>query len=395
MLSRLRGHVSRRIHGRSLASLATQLPAWARASLLDDSHALLEERDALATELMGSQKLGKRAFAQASKRLSHLDTVQSLHKEWTRLKSDVADVQEMEEDPELASLAREELQRVLAELEAVELDLVDKLLPHDESAGKSAMLEVRPGVGGDEAALFANELFHMYERFVAQKGWKWETLSLKVKDNGLREGMAHISCGTGAPASDTLYGILKFESGVHRVQRVPATETQGRIHTSTVAVVVLPEANEQDLDIEEKDLRVDVFRASGAGGQHVNTTESAVRITHLPTNTVVSIQDERSQHQNKRKAMTILRARVAEQRERQRIAQTSKLKNSLVATGDRSEKIRTYNFARDQIVDHRLQVSIFGIQDTLQRPEKIEPQFLAPLYSQELLERVTLAKSVD
>jgi len=234
------------------------------------------------------------------------------------------------------------------------------LLPKDEADARSAIVEIRPAAGGDEAGLFAEELFTAYQKYAALRGWRYEVLEYTASElGGLKEGIAEIN-------GRDVFARLKFESGVHRVQRVPTTETQGRIHTSTVTVAVLPEAEEVDVEINESDLRIDVYRASGAGGQHVNKTDSAVRITHLPTGIVVAMQEERSQHKNRAKAMKILRARMYEQQRQRQHDTRSADRKSQVGTGDRSERIRTYNFPQGRVSDHRINLTLYKIDRVMQ-----------------------------
>ncbi|CAG4923523.1 unnamed protein product [Acidocella sp. C78] len=258
-------------------------------------------------------------------------------------------------DPELRELADAELDSLRETLPRLEHEIRLALLPRDAADERPAILEIRPAAGGDEAALFAAELFAAYRRYADLRGWRFEVLDYTETElGGLREGIAEIT-------GRAVFARLKFESGVHRVQRVPATETQGRIHTSTVTVAVLPEAEDVDVEVNEADLRIDVFRASGAGGQHVNKTESAVRITHLPTGIVVAMQEERSQHKNRAKAMKILRARLYEQSRATAAAGRAADRKSQVGTGDRSERIRTYNFPQGRVTDHRINLTLHKI----------------------------------
>ena len=265
-------------------------------------------------------------------------------------------------DEELRSIAAEELTEIEAQLPIAERALALKLLPRDAADERAAMLEVRAGTGGDEAALFAGDLMRMYQRFAEERGWKFELINASASDvGGYKEAVASIS-GAG------VFAQLKFESGVHRVQRVPATESGGRIHTSAATVAVLPEAEEVDVVINDADLRIDVYRSSGPGGQSVNTTDSAVRITHLPTGLVVIQQDEKSQHKNKAKALKVLRTRLYEL-ERQRLAdERAGTRRSMVGSGDRSERIRTYNFPQCRVTDHRINLTLHKLDAILEGP---------------------------
>ncbi|MGH7010052.1 MAG: peptide chain release factor 1 [Caulobacteraceae bacterium] len=257
-------------------------------------------------------------------------------------------------DAEMAALAREDLDRIEAERASTELDLALKLAPRDADENASAILEVRAGTGGDEAAIFAGDLFRMYQRYAAQRGW---TLEIESASEGEAGGFKEIVASIGG---EGVFGRLKFESGVHRVQRVPVTESQGRVHTSAATVAVLPEPQDVAIEIEEADLRIDTFRSSGAGGQHVNKTDSAVRITHLPTGIVVT-SSEKSQHQNRARAMKVLKARLYEQRREAMAAERSQTRRSQVGSGDRSERIRTYNFPQGRVSDHRINLTLYNL----------------------------------
>ncbi|MFN5778348.1 MAG: peptide chain release factor 1, partial [Novosphingobium sp.] len=252
--------------------------------------------------------------------------------------------------------------RLKAQLPEAEHRLSIAMLPRDSADSRSAMLEIRAGTGGDEAALFAGDLYRMYERFAAEQGWRVEPVSMSPSEvGGFKEVVAQVT-GNG------VFAKLKFESGVHRVQRVPVTESGGRIHTSAATVAVLPEPDEVDVQIEDKDLKIDVYRASGAGGQHVNTTDSAVRITHLPTNTVVTCQDGRSQHKNTEKAMQVLRARLFEAQREAVQGEEAAARKAMVGSGDRSERIRTYNFPQGRVTDHRINLTLHRLPEILEGP---------------------------
>ena len=281
---------------------------------------------------------------------------------YVRTLDDIAGAEAMLSDPEMCGLAEEELVRLRADLPAQENALRLALLPKDAADARPAILEIRPGTGGDEAALFAADLARMYQRHAEAMGWRFEVLDSQPSDlGGLKEFTAHVQ-GTG------VYARLKYESGVHRVQRVPETEAQGRIHTSAATVAVLPEAEEVDIDIPASDIRIDTMRASGAGGQHVNTTDSAVRITHLPTGTIVTCQDGRSQHKNKDKAMQVLRARLFEAQREAAQGAEAEARKAMVGSGDRSERIRTYNFPQGRVTDHRIGLTLHKLPEILAGP---------------------------
>jgi peptide chain release factor 1 len=309
---------------------------------------------------MLSGNLNGGAFVKASKELAELEPIESRITELKTAEKSKLEAEQMLSDPELKPLAEAELESLKQNLPTLELQLRLALLPKDEADDRSAILEIRPAAGGDEAGLFAAELFQAYQKYSNLQGWRFEVLDYTESElGGLKEGIAEIT-------GKSVFAKLKFESGVHRVQRVPATETQGRIHTSTVTVAVLPEAEDVDVDINESDLRIDVYRASGAGGQHVNKTESAVRITHLPTGIVVAMQEERSQHKNRAKAMKILRARMYEQQRASLHATRAENRKSQVGTGDRSERIRTYNFPQGRVSDHRINLTLHKIDRIMQ-----------------------------
>lgn len=316
-----------------------------------------ELSDRLASGVSGEE------FVKLSKEFAEIDEIARKVHDYNNLKNEIANLRtilsDKSSDTEIIEMADEEIKSLTSQIPDYEHAIKIALLPRDEADMKNAIIEVRAGTGGEEAALFAASLFNMYHRYAELKGWRFEILS--ISDTGIggyKEASALIS-GSGA------FMRLKFESGVHRVQRVPDTESSGRIHTSAATVAVLPEAEEVDVKIEEKDIRIDTYRASGAGGQHVNTTDSAVRITHIPTGIVVTQQDEKSQHKNKAKALKILRSRIYEA-ERQKLENDrSASRKGQVGSGDRSERIRTYNFPQGRVSDHRINLTLYKIEEVM------------------------------
>ncbi len=331
-------------------------------SFIDNIRNILKKHEDLSQKLMDTSSLSSAEFSKLSKEYSDLQETADKAKEFFRLQQELKDAEEMltSSDKEMQDIAKEEASQIKKQLEELEEAIKISLLPKDEADSKNIILEIRAGTGGEEAALFAADLFRMYSQYAGSRGWKIEVLN--VNETGIGGYKEIISTVKGK----NVFSRFKFESGVHRVQRVPDTETGGRIHTSAVTVAILPEAEEIDFKIEDKDLRIDTYRASGAGGQHVNTTDSAVRITHIPTGVVVTQQDEKSQHKNKAKALKILRSRLFDLQRQEDEKKRSQERKSQVGSGDRSERIRTYNYPQGRVSDHRINLTLYKLDAFLQ-----------------------------
>ncbi|XP_074315970.1 peptide chain release factor 1, mitochondrial isoform X3 [Silene latifolia] len=378
--------VSQSIYFRSLSTSTSTSDLRAHISpaiikIMDQRLSLIQNRAASLHALLNKPEVSPSEFAIANKELTRLspslDLVRRLRanqKEIAGLKSLMT---ECTEDKEMFDMANEELFHAIEEEKKLRMSLLKLLLPKDDADERGCILEVRAGTGGDEASLFAMEIFKMYERYSQKKGWKFEVVDINQSDlRGFKEATGTIS-GTG------VYGNLKFESGIHRVQRVPVTEKSGRIHTSAVTVAILPQADEVDVQLRCEDLRIDTYRSGGSGGQHANTTNSAVRMIHIPTGLIVTIQDERSQHSNKAKALKVLCARLYEIERRRSQTNRSKLRMEQIGSGDRSERIRTYNFPQGRVTDHRVGITRHSIDEVLQG-ESLDTFIDALLLQQEI-----------
>ncbi len=329
---------------------------------IDKVKDIISKHDELEKDL-SSGNIDSKLFAKKSKEYSNLGSIISIARDYLNFENEKKDllnlIQDKSNDRDIIDLAQKDLDELVSKKEKYENDLKVFLLPKDEDDNKNAIVEIRAGTGGLEASLFCADLFKMYEKVCSKKKWKLEIINIsKSEAGGFKEVIFSVN-------GNDIYSYLKYESGVHRVQRIPQTETQGRVHTSAATVAVLPEADDVDIEIKESDLRIDVFRAGGPGGQSVNTTDSAVRITHIPSGVVVSQQDEKSQHKNKAKALKILRSRVYEAEKRKKDEERSSNRRSQIGSGDRSERIRTYNFPQGRVTDHRINLTLHKLDEFL------------------------------
>lgn len=329
--------------------------------MIDRLEATLEKYNSLTEELSKPEVLSDvKKMTSLSKEQASLADIIEKYKEYKKVVSDINDAKEMLDDKEMAAFAKEEISRLETEKENLEKELEVLLLPKDPNDDKNTIVEIRGAAGGDEANLFAGDLFEMYSRYAENMGWKIEIINAVEGTSGGYSQIEFMVKG------DNVYSKLKYESGTHRVQRVPSTESQGRVHTSTATVAVLPEVEDIDIEIKDSDIRVDVYRSSGAGGQGVNTTDSAVRITHLPTGIVVTCQNERSQLKNKEQAMKVLKSKIYEDLQKKQNAEIEDERRSKIGTGDRAEKIRTYNYPQNRVTDHRINLTIMQLDRIMQ-----------------------------
>ncbi|ACV26051.1 peptide chain release factor 1 [Kangiella koreensis] len=333
-------------------------------SIIEKLQGLVDRHEEISALLGDPDVIGdQNKFRDLSKEYSQLEEVVNTFQRYEEAEESLKAAEEMlkDEDPDMREMAQEELKDAKGQIELLEVEMQKLLLPRDPNDDKNTFLEIRAGTGGDEAAIFAGDLFRMYSKYAEKKRWQVEVISQSDGEHGgYKEIIVRIS-------GDSVYSHLKFESGAHRVQRVPETESQGRIHTSACTVAVMPEADELDaIEINPADLKIDTFRASGAGGQHVNKTDSAIRITHLPTGVVVECQDERSQHKNKAKAMSVLQARLTAAEQAKAQSEQTEMRRNLVGTGDRSDRIRTYNFPQGRMTDHRINLTLYKLDEIME-----------------------------
>lgn len=329
---------------------------------LEGKLAAIKNRHEELAALMSQGGLSGDEFTKLSMEYAELSPVVEAIDAAAKAKAEKEDLKELLKDPEMKAIAEEELRAIDAKLPALEQQIKLALIPKDEDDDKNVILEIRAGTGGDEAGLFAGDLMGMYKGYAADQGWKFEVVEAAANDvGGYKEIIAEVS-------GRNVFSKLKYESGTHRVQRVPKTETQGRIHTSAATVAILPEVQQTDVEIRESDLKIDTYRSQGAGGQHVNTTDSAIRITHIPTGTIVECQAERSQHKNREKAMKMLAARIYDNQRQKLDAERAADRKSQVGSGDRSERIRTYNFPQGRCTEHRINMTLYNLEEIMRGP---------------------------